>query len=158
MKPTGGPSDDCTSSPGQIYGRAAEFEGSFAIMYVWYMPKDSPASGMGHRHEWEHAVVWLSAADASATVQGLAVSRHGGSDKSTDPDMDGDTPLVGYRSYWPLNHQMIFTDEVGDEQPLIAWESLTEEARVALTDTDFGSAFVPMREGNFEEKLKDAQL
>lgn len=127
-------------------------------MYAWYMPKDSPASGMGHRHDWEHAVVWLSALNASATVQGVAVSRHGGHDTSTDPPMQGDTPLIGYESIWPLNHQMIFTDEVGGEQPLIAWESLTEEARVALTDTDFGSGNVPMKEENFEARLESAEL
>lgn len=158
MNPTGDPSGDCSSSPGQVYARATEYGSSYAIMYAWYMPKDSPASGMGHRHDWEQAVVWLSGADVSATVQGVAVSQHGGHDTSTSPAMDGDRPLIGYTSYWPLNHQMIFTDEVGGEQPLIAWESLTEAARTALTDTDFGSANVPMKDANFEDRLESALL
>lgn len=127
-------------------------------MYAWYMPKDSPSSGFGHRHDWEHAIVWLSSASASATVQGVAVSQHGGHETSTSPPMDGDTPLIGYTAYWPLNHQMVFTEEVGGVQPLVAWESLTEAARTALSEADFGDANVPMKEANFAGRLEDAQL
>lgn len=127
-------------------------------MYAWYMPKDSPASGMGHRHDWEHVVIWLSAGNTSATVEGVAVSQHGLHEKDTSPPMKGDTPLIGYKSYWPLNHQMIFTDEVGGEQPLIAWESLTDAARTALSETDFGSGNVPMKDASFEDKLESAKL
>lgn len=72
--------------------------------------------------------------------------------------MDGDRPLVGYISYSSLNHQLIFTDEVGGEQALVAWESLTEAARTALTDTDFGNANVPMKDANFEDRLASAGL
>ena len=122
------------------------------------MPKDSPSTGLGHRHDWEHAVVWLSDASASATVQGIAVSQHSGYDTSTSPPMDGDTPLIGYTASWPVNHHMVFTDEVGGTQPLVAWESLTEAARTALNDADFGDANVPMNEGNFVAKLEGAQL
>ena len=72
--------------------------------------------------------------------------------------MDGDTPLIGYTAYWPLNHQMVFTEEVGGVQPLVAWESLTEAARTALSEADFGDANVPMKEANFAGRLEDAQL
>ena len=46
-------------------------------MYSWYMPKDSPSSGLGHRHEWENVVVWLSGQSESATLRGVAISAHG---------------------------------------------------------------------------------
>ncbi|KAE9106020.1 hypothetical protein PF010_g12585 [Phytophthora fragariae] len=32
-------------------------------MYSWYFPKDSPSSRMGHRHDWEHVVVWINNPD-----------------------------------------------------------------------------------------------
>ncbi|SPO03309.1 related to NPP1 domain protein [Cephalotrichum gorgonifer] len=158
LSPTGSPSGGCSPSTGQVYARAAQHGSAYAIMYSWYMPKDSPSSGLGHRHEWEHIVVWLSGPDTSATVLGVAVSQHGGHEKSTAPPMSGNTPLVGYTSVWPVNHQMIFTDEVGGTQPLIAWESLTEAARTALTNTDFGDANVPFKDSNFANELDDAQL
>jgi hypothetical protein len=68
-------------------------------MYSWYMPKDSPSTGLGHRHEWENIVVWLSSATLSATVEGVSVSQHGGYAPSTSPNMAGNSPLVGYISY-----------------------------------------------------------
>jgi hypothetical protein len=127
-------------------------------MYAWYMPKDSPSYGFGHRHDWEHVVVWLSGASLSAKILGVAVSQHGGHETSASPTMLGDTPLIGYTSFWPLNHQLIFTEEVGGEQPLVAWECLSEEARTALADTNFGYANVPVKDSNFQGRLKSAQL
>ncbi|OHE97035.1 necrosis inducing protein [Colletotrichum orchidophilum] len=159
LAPTGSPEGGCSSSTGQVYARGATYNGAFAIMYSYYMPKDSPSTGLGHRHEWENAVVWLSAATDSATVLGVSVSAHGEYDtKTSGIDFTGNSPRIGYRSIWPVNHQMIFTSEVGDQQPLIAWESLTPAARTALENTDFGSANVPMKEANFDDNLGKAVL
>lgn len=127
-------------------------------MYSWYMPKDSPSSGLGHRHDWENAVVWLSSESTSATVTGMSVSQHGGYSTSSSGTFSDDSPLVGYISYWPANHQCIFTSTQGGQQPLIAWESLTTAARTALTDTDFGSANVPFKDANFASNLADAEV
>jgi hypothetical protein len=51
---------------------------------------------------------------------------------------------------------MIFTNDQGGQQPLIAWESLTAAARTSLTNTDFGSANVPFKDGSFESNLGKA--
>jgi hypothetical protein len=67
----------CGSNTGQVYIRSGTYNGAFAIMYSWYMPKDSPSSGLGHRHDWENVVVWLSSASESATLRGVAISAHG---------------------------------------------------------------------------------
>lgn len=158
LSPSGSPEGGCSSSTGQVYVRSAQYGSAFAIMYSWYMPKDSPSSGLGHRHEWENIVVWLSGASTSASVLGVAVSQHGGHDKSTSPDMSGTHPTVGYISYWPVNHQLIFTSTVGGTQPLVAWESLTDAARKALTDTDFGDATVPFKDSTFGNQLASAAL
>lgn len=155
---SGDSNGDCDSSLGQVYVRGQEYNGAYAILYGWYMPKDSPSDGLGHRHDWENAVIWLSEESEDATVLGMAVSQHGGYDKSDTGTFSGDSPLVGYISIWPVNHQMIFTSDKGGQQPLIAWESLTDAARTALTNTDFGDANVPMKDANFEARLEDAQL
>ena len=41
---------------------------------------------------------------------------------------------------------------------MIAWESLTDAARTALQDTDFGAANVPFKDANFESNLEKASL
>ncbi|KAH9892254.1 NPP1-domain-containing protein [Xylariomycetidae sp. FL2044] len=153
---TGGSSSDCDSSTGQVYSREGAYGDYYAIMYSWYMPKDSPSSGLGHRHDWENIVVWLDSA-ASATMVGLSTSAHGDYDTITsDFPVDGTRPKIQYYSIWPVNHQLGTTDEVGGEQPLIAWDDLTDAARAALSDTDFGDATVPFKDDTFESNLAEA--
>ena len=123
------------------------------------MPKDTPGLGLGHRHEWESAVVWLDSFAIDANVLGVAVSQHGQYDTSTSPSLEeGVTPLVGYISVWPVNHQMIFTNEAGGFQPLVAWDSLTPKVRAALTNADFKDANMPLRDGDFERYLGRADI
>lgn len=143
-----------------MYVRGAQSGSSYALMYSWYMPKDSPSTGLGHRHDWEGCVVWLSDNSSSATLLGVAASGHGGYETKTDPAVKAGTtrPLIRYYNIYPVNHQMGFTSTVGGEQPMIAWESLPDAAREALQNTDFGSANVPFKDGNFEANLVKAAL
>ncbi|KAF2993593.1 hypothetical protein E8E13_001038 [Curvularia kusanoi] len=156
LNPTGSSNGMCSSSTGQVYARAATYNGKFAIMYSWYMPKDSPSTGLGHRHDWENIVVWLSAQSTSATLTGVAISAHGDYQKDSSPSLNGNGPEIGYISYYPLNHQLIATDELGGQQPLIAWDSMTAAARTAIENTDFGSATPSFRDSNFQSYLADA--
>jgi hypothetical protein len=55
-----------------------------------------------------------------------------------------------------VNHQLIDTVEQGGEQPLIAWESLTDAARSAIETTSFGDATPSFRDSNFQNYLADA--
>ncbi|KAF2136314.1 uncharacterized protein K452DRAFT_237706 [Aplosporella prunicola CBS 121167] len=158
LNPSGDSSGDCDSSTGQVYVRGTTYNSQYAIMYSWYMPKDEPSNGIGHRHDWEGAVVWLSSADATGELLGIAASGHGGFQTSTSPTLDGSRPLIRYYSNWPLDHQLGFTDEKGGEQPLVAWESLPEAARTALENTDFDKANVPFKDANFEANLEKAAL
>lgn len=141
-------------------------------MYSWYMPKDSPSAGLGHRHDWENIVVWLSAQSTSATITGVAISAHGDYQKDSSPSLQGTSPKIGYISYYPVNHQLIDTSDLGGQQPLIAWESMTAAARTAIENTvsdlldssvalltsvqDFGSATPSFRDSNFQSYLADA--
>lgn len=156
LAPSGGSNSGCSSSTGQVYARAATYNGAYAIMYSWYMPKDSPSDGLGHRHDWENIVVWLSSQSETATVRGVAISAHGEYQKESSPPFDGTRPKIGYISYWPVNHQLIATDDKGGEQPLIAWESMTQAARTAIENTDFGDATPSFRDSNFQTYLADA--
>ncbi|KAI5364504.1 Putative necrosis inducing protein [Septoria linicola] len=158
LNPSGGSSDGCSSSTGQIYSRAGTYNGAYAIMYSWYWPKDSPSTGLGHRHDWESIVVWLSAASTSATIRGVAASAHGDYDTTTSPNLSGTSPLIRYFSTFPVNHQLGFTSTQGGQQPLIAWESLPSAARTSLENTDFGDANVPFKDANFQNNLAKAAL
>jgi len=92
------------------------------------MPKDEPSDGIGHRHDWENIVLWLSDDTLDSTIEGIAVSQHDNYVTTTSVDLDGDNPTVGYISYWPLDHCLIETTTVGGMQPLIAWKNLTTAA------------------------------
>ncbi|KAF1930481.1 NPP1-domain-containing protein [Didymella exigua CBS 183.55] len=153
---TGSSDSDCSSSTGQVYTRAGSYSGKFGIMYSWYMPKDSPSTGLGHRHDWENIVVWLSDESTSATVTGVAISAHGDYQKDSSPSFQGTSPKIGYISYYPVNHQLIATTDLGGQQPLIAWDSMTAAARTAIENTDFGSATPSFRDSNFQSYLSDA--
>ncbi|KAG9193077.1 hypothetical protein G6011_03112 [Alternaria panax] len=146
----------CSSSPGQVYARAGAHNGAYAIMYSWYMPKDSPGPGLGHRHDWENIVVWLSAQSTTATIRGVAISAHGDYDKVTKPNLSGTRPLIGYRSIFPVNHQLISESTKGGEQPVIAWDSMPAAAKKAIENTDFRDATPSFRDSNFETYLDEA--
>ncbi|KUI55447.1 hypothetical protein VP1G_02778 [Cytospora mali] len=156
---TGASNGDCSSSTGQIYVRSAEYNGSYALLYSWYFPKDEPSDGLGHRHDWEGAIVWLSSSTSTSVDNILAVcpSAHGGWECTTDDyTVSGTKPLIKYESIWPVNHAMSTTSTVGGTQPLIAWESLPSVAQDALQTTDFGSAIVPFKDSTFTENLAKA--
>ncbi|KAF2968325.1 hypothetical protein GQX73_g5268 [Xylaria multiplex] len=158
LAPSGDSSGQCSSSTGQVYTRGAQYGSRYALMYSWYMPKDSPSSGLGHRHDWEAIVVWLDSATAtSPQIVGLSTSAHGDFDTITSNfPLDGTRPKIQYFSTWPVNHQLGTTNTIGGEQPLISWENLTDAARTALENTDFGSANVPFKTSNFESNLAKA--
>ena len=95
---------------------------------------------------------------AEPTLLGVAASAHGGFSTTTSPPLDGTSPLIRYFSVFPVNHQLGFTSDVGGQQPLIAYESLTDAARNALETTDFGSGNVPFKDANFQNNLQRAEL
>jgi hypothetical protein len=177
LAPTGATNGDCSSSTGQVYVRGTTYGDYYALMYACeyqmplllfcmltfsgYMPKDEPSDGLGHRHDWEGAIVWLSSSTGTTADNILAVcpSAHGGWDCSTDGySLSGTSPLIKYESIWPLDHSMWLTTTVGGMQPLIAWESLPTVAQTALDDTDFGSAIVPFIDANFDNNLAKASF
>lgn len=130
-------------------------------MYSWYMPKDEPSDGLGHRHDWEGVIVWLTSASSTDASNVVAVcpSAHGDWDCTTSSyTLSGAHPLIKYESIWPVDHSCGLTTTVGGMQPLIAWESLPTVAQTALDTTDFGSANVPFNEDHFTSNLAAATI
>ncbi|KAJ5885954.1 uncharacterized protein N7473_008628 [Penicillium subrubescens] len=161
LKTTGASNGDCSSSTGQVYVRGTTYGDYYGLMYAWYMPKDEPSTGLGHRHDWEGVIVWLSSSSSTTASNVVAVcpSAHGGWDCSTDGyTLDGTSPLIKYFSIWPVDHQCGLTSTVGGTQPLIAWESLPTVAQDALDTTDFGDAIVPFIDAHFTTNLGNASF
>jgi len=161
LNPTGPSDGDCSSNTGQIYVRGTTYGDYYALMYSWYMPKDEPSDGLGHRHDWEGVIIWLTSSTATTADNIVAVcpSAHGGWDCSTDGySLSGTGALIMYESIWPLDHATGLTTTVGGQQPLIAWESLPTVAQTALDTTDFGSAIVPFIDAHLTTNLANASF
>ncbi|TVY81042.1 hypothetical protein LSUE1_G002775 [Lachnellula suecica] len=177
LNPTGASDGDCSSSTGQVYVRGVTYGSYYAVMYSWYasltisclnqptyvlnryFPKDEPSTGLGHRHDWEGVIVWLTSSTSTTADNILAVcpSAHGDWDCSTDGyTLSGTSPLIQYESIWPIDHSAGLTTTVGGQQPMIAWESLPAVASSALSTTDFGAAIVPFDDATFTSNLAKA--
>uniref|UniRef100_K3X206 Uncharacterized protein n=1 Tax=Globisporangium ultimum (strain ATCC 200006 / CBS 805.95 / DAOM BR144) TaxID=431595 RepID=K3X206_GLOUD len=162
LKPSGSQSAGCKGSGWgtQVYGRGAAYNGVYGLMYSWYFPKDSPITGLGHRHDWEHVVVWIdNPKAANPKILAISPSAHSGYQKYAPPKagtVDGTSAKVDYTSKIVINHALDSTTAAGEKQPLIMWEQMTQAARTALENTGFGDANVPMKDGNFMDKLAKA--
>ncbi|WP_110589457.1 NPP1 family protein [Microbacterium suaedae] len=154
---SGSASGDCDSSTGQVYTRAGWNGDDYAIMYAWYFPKDSPSSGLGHRHDWEHVLVWVDDPHAAEPqIEKLSFFRHGSYTHvdATTANTEGTHPTIAYYHTWPLNHTIWETENVGGTQPLIGWDDLTAAARDALTTVDLGAANVSIHDAGFASHLE----
>lgn len=103
-------------------------------------------------------VVWLDGATSSAKVLGGGASGHGEFKKTTGALPGGNTPQVEYFASFPTNHELQFTNTVGNTYPISDWDALPAAAKSALQNTDFGSANVPFKDGNFMANLQKAAL
>ncbi|KAJ8550377.1 hypothetical protein ON010_g10694 [Phytophthora cinnamomi] len=161
LKGTGERDGDCKGSPlgSQVYGRSVWFKDLWAIMYAWYFPKDiydGYWSTKGLRHQWVSAVVWLDN-PAVETPKILAVSTSG--PKEGYRILKNAPPACGRRSCNPPStdyissamlaygsgrydegHSVTMTTtwSKGELQDLIMWEQMTDGARNALSETNFG--------------------
>ncbi|KAG3101184.1 hypothetical protein PI124_g11154 [Phytophthora idaei] len=129
-------------------------------MYSWYFPKDSPSPGLGHRHDWDHAIVSIDNPDVpDAKILACSVSSLSGYKKYNPCPpwvIDGTSLKVRYKHGWPMNHDLDTTGDGGTFQDLIMWDQMTNDARRALNSVSFGSANTPFNDGNFRPKLEKA--
>ncbi|TGO25517.1 hypothetical protein BPAE_0078g00160 [Botrytis paeoniae] len=163
LQDTGNVSAGCGDlSKGQTYVRAGWSGGRYGIMYAWYFPKDQPASGNvvgGHRHDWEHVVVWVNnPALPNPTLIGAAASGHGSLKKTTNPQRQGDRVKVEYYVSFPTNHELQFTDTLGRDLPMMWYDFLPAASKTALQNTSFGKAVCPFNDANFANNLAKAAI
>ncbi|CEG48336.1 NLP-like protein [Plasmopara halstedii] len=162
LKASGSSDAGCKGSEygSQVYGRSTWHRGLWAIMYSWYFPKDTAFPLLGHRHDWEHIIVWIDNPSLyKPRILAVASSAHSWYTVQSPPHTDrvnGTSVKVKYAGIWPLNHALTSTTKSGEYQDLIMWEQLTEAARQSLQQANFGMANVPMRDGNFLDKLDTA--
>uniref|UniRef100_H3GAW4 Necrosis inducing-like protein NPP1 type n=1 Tax=Phytophthora ramorum TaxID=164328 RepID=H3GAW4_PHYRM len=163
LKTTGSSAAGCRGSGygSQVYGRSAWYNGVWAIMYSWYFPKDEPQDFTGHRHDWEHVVVWIdNPQNTNPKILAMTPSAHSGYSTYAPPDadmVDGTSCKVEYTSSWLfIDHHLEGTSTAGETQDLIMWGDMTDAARYALNTTNFGKANTPMNDGNFLPKLGKA--
>lgn len=141
--------------------RGGAYRGRYAIMYAWYFPKDQPNDGDiagGHRHDWEHIVVWIDdAAKTDPTLLGAAASSHSGYTTTKTPQTrDGTHPQVEYFTNFPTNHELQFKTSPGKEYAMWDWEVMKDVVKNALNAAKFGDANCPFIDANWEPKLEKA--
>ena len=175
LKASGAKNGNCAPHKGhvgQTYVRGGHFtENIWALSYAWYMPKDQNKSGPvngGHRHEWEHVVIFIDPRELYHTgvgptvprVLGVSASSHGGYKKKAIGNAErlakytyGGTHIGVhyYRSGGIMNHSLKIRYEDPNahgfdtiDMPLIDWDAMSEVARQALNNHDWRSATFPM--------------
>lgn len=110
------------------------------------MPKDQTIDDVStgaHRHDFENVVIWLS--NDTTTVLGGAASGHGSYKITSGAVPGGDSPTVEYFATFPTNHELQFTQTVGNTYPVSDWDAMPDAAKSALQNTDFGSANPPFK-------------
>ena len=145
-----------TDSPGQAYSRTLQLEDHWAIVYAWYFPRDCPSPGRGHPHDWEGAVVWLRGGAEDAEMLSFSYSQHGRLFPvvPTAETTHEARPMLAYSRYTEkVTHSMWLHDQPGVLHPLIDWEDLTDAARHALNEGDYGAGTPLVRDGAFERNV-----
>ncbi|MEU9980598.1 NPP1 family protein [Streptomyces sp. NPDC050856] len=172
LKPSGALNGQCRDA-GDLdntngYARSMCDNGWCAIMYGLYFEKDQAVAGSGlggHRHDWEHVVVWVRDDQA----QYVSTSAHGsfrihGRDRirwdGTHPKIVYHKDGIGTHCFRPAN--------ANDEPPenhgrswqfpgLVGWNGYPAGLRDKLSRADFGSAVFGLKDGDFTRHLAKAK-
>ncbi|MFD5625982.1 NPP1 family protein [Streptomyces sp. NPDC127072] len=157
---------DLTNTNG--YSREKCNNGWCAIMYALYFEKDQAVAGSGlggHRHDWEHVVVWVQ----DNTAKYVSTSAHGDFNtySSSQIRWDGTHPKVVYHKDGISTH--CFRPANSNDEPpenhqhvwqfprLVGWGGYPAGVRDKLTAANFGSATLGIKDGNFNHHLEQAE-
>ncbi|OON78884.1 NPP1 family protein [Streptomyces tsukubensis] len=149
------------------YSREKCDNGWCAVMYGLYFEKDQAALGggsAGHRHDWEHVVVWVR----DNQVEYVSTSQHGGFAVHPRSEMlfEGTHAKVVYHKDGVSTH--CFRAANGNDDPpenhkgtwqyptLVGWEGYPAGLRDKLTQADFGSATLGIKDDQFASHLSKA--
>jgi hypothetical protein len=171
LEPSGALNGECRDSwdldSTNGYSRAACNNGWCAIMYGLYFEKDQAVEGSGlggHRHDWEHVVVWVE----NDQARYVATSAHGDFNVYAGDEIqwDGTHPKIVYHKDGISTHAFRPAG-TGDEPPenhygtwqypaLVGWNGYPDGLRDILSTADFGSATFGLSDGNFSSHLAGA--
>lgn len=150
-----------------VYSRRRCNNGWCAYLYDYYFEKDVMFPwflDFGHRHDWEHIVVWVK----DEAIEYVAVSAHGKYEvtKARDVRWKDEHPLVVYHKDGIGTHSFRLardTDEVlenasGDwfRGALVSYEGLPEHVAKVLFSHDFGKAIMAIKDSKFSSNLEKA--
>ena len=150
------------------YSRQKCNNGWCAVMFTLYFEKDQASLGpgsAGHRHDWEHVVVWVK----DNQVEYVATSQHGGFAVHDRAGMrfEGTHAKVVYHKDGGSTH--CFRAANGNDDPpenhkgtwqypaLVGWDGYPAGLRDKLVQADFGSATFGIKDGQFTGNLAKAK-
>jgi hypothetical protein len=171
LNPTGALNGNCRDQSDldntNGYSRAKCNNGWCAIMYDLYFEKDQALAGSsigGHRHDWEHVVVWVQ----NDQVKYVSTSAHGGFSvyNSTQVRFDGTHAKIVYHKDGIRTHAFRLATS-GDEPPenhygqwqapdLVGWNGYPAGVRDKLTNANFGSAGFGLKDASYNGLLQRA--
>ncbi len=154
------------------YSRARCRQGWCAFLYGYYFEKDQVLPGLdccGHRHDWEHIVVWVEGDALDGRARYVSVSQHSGWETRAAADVrwQGDHPKAVYHKDGVATHCFRFATS-GDEPPenhegdwrvtgLIGWDDFPSGVRDILAAADFGAATFKLTDARFADALTRAK-
>ncbi|MEG3631467.1 NPP1 family protein [Streptomyces poriticola] len=172
LKPTGALNGNCRDASDlantNSYSRTKCSNGWCAYLYGLYFEKDQALPGIGlggHRHDWEHVVVWVQ----DGTVRYVSTSEHGSFavHPRSSVRFEGTHPKVVYHKDGIGTHCFRLAG-AGDEPPenheghwqyptLVGWNGYPGGLREKLSGHDFGSAHFGLKDGSFTSHLASAK-
>ncbi|MFD0004925.1 NPP1 family protein [Streptomyces sp. NPDC127178] len=150
------------------YSRAKCNNGWCAVMYASYFEKDQITLGpaaLGHSHDWEHVIVWIS----NNQAEYVSVSQHNTYQLAARSAIrfDGTHPKIVYHKDGVSSHCFRFAntnDEPAENATgtwffprLVGWEGYPAGYRDKLMSADFGSATIKIDDGDFQWALNYAK-
>ncbi len=172
LNPTGALNGQCRDASDldntNGYSRYKCNNGWCAVIYGLYFEKDQAVAGSslgGHRHDWEHVVVWVQ----NNQAQYVSTSAHGGFSVYSKDQIrwDGTHPKIVYHKDGLSTH-CFRPANANDEPPenhkgtwqypaLVGWNGYPAGLRDKLSAYDFGSANFGLKDGSFASHLAAAK-
>ncbi|MFE2101285.1 NPP1 family protein [Streptomyces sp. PTD9-10] len=172
LKPTGALNGSCHDASDlantNSYSRHKCNNGWCAYLYGLYFEKDQALPGSsigGHRHDWEHVVVWVQ----DGQVRYVSTSNHGSFTvhPASEVRFEGGHPKVVYHKDGIGTHcfRLANTNDEPPENhrhtwqypPLVGWNGYPAGLRDKLSAYDFGSAHFGLKDASFPSHLASAE-
>ncbi|KAJ1324132.1 Glycosyl hydrolase family 71 [Microdochium nivale] len=158
-------SEDLNGS--NVYSRRLCNSGWCAYMYAYYFEKDYASAGIGHRHDWEHIIVWIP--DEPERERWVCASQHTGYECLRQDSvrwLNGDHPKVVYHKDKSSTHTFRMAGG-GDDNienhsgqwllaDLVSWRGIPDGIRAALVAHDFGSATLAIKDNTMASAIDSA--